>query len=91
LSWLVAWRQPDWICEILSPGTASRDRRIKLPLHGKLGVSHAWIVDPAVRTIEVMRLEAPHWLLLATHGDDDVIRAEPFDAVPIELASLCAW
>ena len=82
---------PDWICEILSPGTANRDRRIKLPLYGQLGVRHAWIVDPAVRTIEVMRFEAPHWLLLATHGDDDVMRAEPFDAVGIELASFWAW
>jgi len=82
---------PDWICEILSPSTANKDRKLKLPLYGKLGVAHAWIVDPYAKTIEVMRLEAGHWLLLGTFGDDDKMRAEPFDAVEIDLAPLWAW
>ena len=31
------------------------------------------------------------WVLLGTWGDDDSMRAEPFDAVPIDLAPLWAW
>lgn len=82
---------PDWVCEILSPSTASKDRRIKLPLYGKLGVTHAWLVDPAAKTVEVMRFADGHWVLLGTFGDDDSMRAEPFDAVAIDLAPLWAW
>ena len=82
---------PDWICEILSPNTANKDRKIKLPLSGKLGVTHAWLVDPYAKTIEVMRFADGHWVWLVTHGDDDQMRAEPFDAVAIDLAPLWAW
>lgn len=82
---------PDWVCEILSPGTASKDRRLKLPLYGKLGVPHAWLVDPAATTVEVLRFTDGHWVLLGTFGDDDSMRAEPFDAVAIDLAPLWAW
>lgn len=82
---------PDWICEILSPGTARKDRARKLPLYGKLGVPHAWLVDPAAKTIEVLRFADGHWILLGTYGDDDSMRAEPFDAVAIDLAPLWAW
>lgn len=79
---------PDWICEVLSPFTARLDRVRKLPIYGRAGVSHAWLVDPAARTLEVLRLQGGRWLLVATFGDDDKIRAEPFDAVEIPLATL---
>ena len=82
---------PDWVCEILSPGTARKDRTRKLPLYGKLGVAHAWLVDPAAKTVEVLRFADGHWVLLGTWGDDDSMRAEPFDAVAIDLAPLWAW
>lgn len=82
---------PDWICEILSPSTARKDRAIKLPLYGQLGATHAWLVDPAAKTVEVLRYGDDHWLLLGSFGEDDSMRAEPFDAVAIELALLWAW
>jgi Uma2 family endonuclease len=82
---------PDWIGEILSTATANKDRKIKLPLYGKLGVGHAWLVDPAAKTIEVLRYADGHWVLLGTFGDDDSMRAEPFAAVAIDLAPLWAW
>jgi hypothetical protein len=43
-----------------------------------------------VRTLEVPRLEHPRCVLLGTHSDPDAVRAEPFDAVEIELAALWA-
>lgn len=82
---------PDWICEILSPSTAMKDRAIKLPLYGELGVKHAWIVDPSAKTVEVLRREGSHWILLATHGNQDAMRAEPFAAVALELGGLWPW
>lgn len=82
---------PDWACEILSPSTAVKDRTLKLPLYAQLGVGHAWIADAQAKTIEIYRRNGLHWLLLGTHADQDEMRAEPFDAVAIALASLWDW
>ncbi len=41
---------PDWACEILSPGSRSKDREIKTPLYARHGVRHVWLVDPRERT-----------------------------------------
>jgi Uma2 family endonuclease len=37
---------PDWVCEILSPSTESKDRQIKMPIYARYGVGFAWLVDP---------------------------------------------
>jgi Uma2 family endonuclease len=44
---------PDLVIEILSPGTAARDRNIKLKLYQRHGVAEYWIVDPRNKTVEV--------------------------------------
>ncbi len=44
---------PDLVVEVLSPGTARRDRGIKQRLYGEHGVAEYWIVDPEGLTIEV--------------------------------------
>jgi Uma2 family endonuclease len=45
----------DWICEVLSPGTAALDRTQKLPIYAREGVAHAWLVDPIEQTLESFR------------------------------------
>lgn len=82
---------PDWICEILSPGTARKDRGLKLPIYAAQGVAHARLVDPVAQTVEVYRLENGHWLLLMTYGGDVPMAAEPFAAVTIDLGRIWAW
>lgn len=47
---------PTLVVEVLSPGTASADRGIKLQLYARHGVGHYWIVDSDARTIETMQL-----------------------------------
>jgi len=79
---------PDWICEVLSPSTEAFDRAEKMPVYAQAGVGHAWLVDPVVRTLEVFRLHQGKWLLIETHRDNAVVRAEPFDAVELPLAVL---
>jgi Uma2 family endonuclease len=81
---------PDWVCEVLSPGTARLDRQKKLAIYAREGVAHAWLLDPLQRTLEILRLDAGHWVIVAIHGDQDVVRAEPFDAIAIELSRLWA-
>jgi Uma2 family endonuclease len=81
---------PDWICEVLSPSTAAIDRADKLPIYASHGVRHAWLVDPDTKTLELFRLESSAWMLLGVHKGDATVRAEPFDAVEIELSALWA-
>ena len=77
---------PDWCCEVLSPSTARHDRLQKMRIYAREGVRHLWLVDPLARTLEVFRLEGERWLLLATHADDERVRAEPFEALELEIA-----
>lgn len=79
---------PDWVCEVLSPSTERLDRTRKLPAYARHGVGHAWLVNPRTRTLEVFRREQHTWVLAATHGDDAIVRAEPFDAIEIDLLRL---
>jgi Uma2 family endonuclease len=81
---------PDWVCEVLSPRTEKTDRADKLSIYAREGVRHAWLVNPLVRTLEVMRLEAGRWTLLGVFKDDARVRAEPFDAFELELEILWA-
>ncbi len=79
---------PDWVCEVLSPVTGRLDRVRKLPIYAREQVRHAWLVDPILRTLEVLRREGAQWVLVATHGGDDKVRAEPFEAVELPLSVL---
>lgn len=79
---------PDWVCEVLSPGTARLDRARKMPVYLREGVGHAWLIDPDARTLEVYRSEQARWVLLGTHDDAQKLRAEPFDAIELDLSLL---
>lgn len=77
---------PDWACEVLSPSTRAYDMRIKKPFYARIGVQHIWYVDMEARLLTVCRLHQGAWLELGVHGEDEVIRAEPFGEVEISLA-----
>ena len=81
---------PDWICEVLSPGTAKLDRARKLPIYAREQVAHVWLVDPAARTLEILRREGELWLLVGVWSDDARLRGEPFEAIELELGALWA-
>jgi Uma2 family endonuclease len=82
--------RPDWVCEVLSPSTEKRDRSAKLAIYAREGVPNAWLVNPVQRTVEVLRLVSEKWLTLAVHHDDQRVRAEPFDAIELDLSVLWA-
>lgn len=79
---------PNWVCEVLSPGTAATDRTDKLPIYAKAKVSHAWYIDPLARTFEVFRLDGGTFRLVLTSRDNTTIRAEPFEVIEFELGAL---
>ncbi|MBI4511260.1 MAG: Uma2 family endonuclease [Deltaproteobacteria bacterium] len=77
---------PDWVCEVISPKTARLDRGRKMGVYARVGVKHMWIIDPLANLLEVYRLDGGRWSLLGTHEGNAVVRAEPFDAVEIDMS-----
>ena len=81
---------PDWSCEALSRSTEAWDRAHKLPVYAAAGVAHVWLVNAVQRTLEVLRRQGSQWLTLAIYHGDALVRAEPFDAIELDLAGLWA-
>ncbi len=79
---------PDWACEVVSPSTERLDRSKKMPVYAREAVMRLWLVNPLARALEVYRLVEGRSLLLVTHEGAVPVRAEPFDAVEIDLAAL---
>ncbi|MCU0694784.1 MAG: Uma2 family endonuclease [Polyangiaceae bacterium] len=81
---------PDWVCEVLSPSTRDVDRADKLPVYGREQVRHVWLVDPDVCTLEVLRLDGASYRIVGAWRGGAVVRAEPFDAIELDMAVLWA-
>ena len=80
---------PDWLCETLSPSTVRIDRGGKLRIYGRAGVRYVWLIDPQIRTLEVLRLGSDGlYAVVDVHAGTDAPRAEPFAEIELELARL---
>jgi Uma2 family endonuclease len=79
---------PDWICEVLSKSNAAHDKFRKMPRYARHEVEYAWIVDTVAKGVEVYQRQSAPWLQVAMHQGAGVIRAVPFDAGEVNLATL---
>ena len=80
---------PDWVCEVLSPSTESLGRGEKPRVYAREGVAHVWLIDPLRQTLEVLALgRRGQWAQRAVLEGSAIVRAEPFDAVELELGAL---
>jgi Uma2 family endonuclease len=81
---------PDWVCEVLSRSTEKLDRDEKLPYYAEHGVRHVWLVDPIDKHLEVHTLDVKtrRWREVRIHQGDATVRAEPFDAIELDLSAL---
>jgi Uma2 family endonuclease len=80
--------RPDWICEILSPSNARDDQVTKFETYRRCGVPHYWIADPQLLTLRVFRWTPEGYLVALTAQAGQRVRAEPFDAVELEVGVL---
>lgn len=81
---------PDWVCEVLSPSTASLDRGDKLKAYGEHAVRQFWFVDPEARTLEILEHDARGYRVFEVFSGEAKVRAVPFDAIELELGLLWA-
>jgi Uma2 family endonuclease len=81
---------PDWVCEVLSPSTASRDRKIKMDLYAKYNIPYYWIFDPLNKTLEVFELKNSKFECFMVASGEDKVMAPPFETIQLDL-SLLWW
>jgi Uma2 family endonuclease len=79
---------PDWVCEVLSPSTARIDRTLKKQIYAREGVAYLWLLDPVLRILEVLRLQERQWVDNGSWSGNVRVRAEPFEALELELDAL---
>jgi Uma2 family endonuclease len=79
---------PDWVCEVLSPTTAKKDRIQKMPVYARYGVNFLWLVDPLARTLEAFELQEGRWVISGAFKDDDQVSAPPFAEIVLDLTEL---
>jgi len=67
---------PDWVCEVLSPATASHDQTLKLAAYERAGVPEVWFIHPTDRLFTIYRLEAA-----ARYGRPDILELKGQTAI----------
>lgn len=77
---------PDWIIEIVSPGSRPMDYYTKLSLYRSAGVREYWIVDPMKQTILVYEME--HALAPAIYSFSNKVKANIYDSLYIDFSEL---
>lgn len=79
---------PDLIVEILSRGTARRDRVEKAQLYARHGVNHYWLISPEARTLEAFELAGTVYRLTAQLAGDATFAPSLFPGLAISLLTL---
>jgi len=79
---------PDWICEILSPTSVSRDRVEKSNLYAEAGVGFYWLVDPEARILEAYALKEGGWLRVGAYDETATVRIAPFEEIELAVGRL---
>ncbi|HEY3739044.1 MAG TPA: Uma2 family endonuclease [Bryobacteraceae bacterium] len=82
------WGVPDLAVEIVSEGMERHDRQIKREEYGRAGIAEYWIVDPAARSIEILRLGATGYDLVQTLKGGDVLTSPMFPDFSVALTTI---
>ncbi|MET0412929.1 MAG: Uma2 family endonuclease [Polyangiaceae bacterium] len=80
--------RPDWVCEVISAGRAKDHTVRKLRLYHRVAIPHYWIADPRDATLTVMRWSPAGYVTLLVAERDEVVRAEPFEAIEMAVGAL---
>ena len=76
---------PDWVCEVLSPSTAKRDKGAKATIYAEFGIPYFWVVDPSNQLIDAYQLVAGKWMLLGSVGGANEVSLPPFEEARFAL------
>ncbi|GFI44359.1 hypothetical protein IMSAGC018_02040 [Lachnospiraceae bacterium] len=77
---------PDWVIEVVSPSTQSRDYLKKLWLYQNTGVREYWIVNPIMKNVQVYTFDKDE--NSTQFSFDDEISVYIFDNLSIKISDL---
>ena len=77
---------PDWVIEVVSPSTQSRDYLKKLWLYQNTGVREYWIVNPIMKNVQVYTFDKDESSTQFSFNDD--ISVYIFDSLSIKISDL---
>ena len=79
-------RMPDWVAEVISPGSESADRGVKKTAYGLMGIGWLWIVDPEERLVEAFANVRGQMLPGRVARAGETLLAPPFEDFPLDVA-----
>lgn len=85
---LVIVGTPDLVIEILSPGTAKRDKTLKKEIYEEFGVKEYWLVDPGNKTIEVYTLKDSRYELFFLADLEDNLKSALLPDLEMDLNNI---
>ena len=81
---------PDLVVEIVSPGTAERDRGYKLTMYARYGIREYWIVDPDLCVVDVYRAGASGYLSPSRYNRDEILMCSLLRDLQVSLTEVFA-
>jgi len=79
---------PDVVVEILSPGTAARDRDLKRKRYERFGVQEYWLVDPDHNTLEILVSKAGQYAQVCCAMRPTTCTSDLFPGLTLDLGRL---
>ncbi|WP_223649216.1 Uma2 family endonuclease [Hymenobacter psoromatis] len=79
---------PDWIIEIISPGTAAYDNHTKFNLYAENGVGEYWIVFPGERSISVYTLQDSDYQLQGDYYEPGLVPSRTLPELQLQWADV---
>lgn len=76
---------PDWIVEVISPSSRSRECLLKLRKYEQAGVREYWVIDPEREMVTVYRFETD---IVECYGFDDQISSSVCEGLTVNFSEV---
>lgn len=70
------WGIPDFVIEVISPGTKKEDRKYKYAEYEKAGIKEYWIIDPDKQTVDIYELRNKQYVEIGNFHGEDIVKSE---------------
>ncbi len=82
---------PDWIAEVISPGSRGTDEVDKLAEYAQAGVPEYWLLDPEDRTIRVYHLGAAAYGLKGAYIPTQTVASVTIPGFEVQVGEVFGW
>lgn len=79
---------PDWVAEVISPGTRKTDEGQKILDYAQAGIPEYWLLDPKKKNIRVYRLDEMKYVLVDTYTMGEIATAEALPGFEVAVAEV---